>query len=156
MCVFALLHYSERGLEGKRRALWWSSDGVICCLMGVVLPIDVQTVWSLGRAKRKGEWGQSCYINQLTKGINTKSPLPSLTLSHCTSCAVVFHSCHHRKTGWHHFCTVWRAAAQSWKCHFWERRGGPGFLSSLLLDLGKAVLTVFFFSNWNPTCYLRS
>lgn len=44
---------------------------------------------------------------------------------------------------------------QSWKCHFCERRGGPGFLSPVLLDLGKAALIVFF-SNWNPTYYLRS
>lgn len=77
MCVFALVCYSGRGLEGKKRALWWSSDGVICCLVGVMLPIDsVQTVQFLGRAKRKGEWGQNCYINQLTKGINTKLPPP--------------------------------------------------------------------------------
>lgn len=144
MCVFALVCYSGRGLEGKKRALWWSSDGVICCLVGVMLPIDsVQTVQFLGRAKRKGEWGQNCYINQLTKGINTKLPPPFSYSFPLYLNGPLFRT------------LFGGQQQQSWKCHFCERRGGPGFLSPVLLDLGKAALIVFF-SNWNPTYYLRS
>lgn len=50
------MYYSERELEGKRRALWWNSDKVIHCPMSVTFPIDgVQT----GRGGQRGRESKS-------------------------------------------------------------------------------------------------